>query len=139
LHGDPDHVVEWLLRGERRAARLRVKAQPGALVRSAELLAHDAGPEATRGAKLGDLLEEVVMGGEEEGEARREALQVESRRQCASHVFEGIREGDCDFLRRRRAGFADVVARDRDGVPARELVVAEREYVRDQPQAGLNG
>src|SRR5690606_40875162 len=52
LHGDPDHVVEWLLGGERYTARLGVEAESGGLVARAVPLAHEARPEATCGTEL---------------------------------------------------------------------------------------
>src|SRR5690606_17545570 len=86
----------------------------------------------------GHLLEEVAVRGEEEREAGREGLQVEPTVQSAVYVLERIRKRERDFLRRRRARLADVVAADRDAVPARDLRRAEGEDVRHQAQARLD-
>src|SRR3712207_3260352 len=81
LHGDADDVVLRLLRGEGRTPRLRVEAEGLRLrVRRAEALAHDARPEPPCRPKLRHLLEEVVVGVEEEGEARPELVRGEARR-----------------------------------------------------------
>ena len=68
---------------KRSIARLRVGG--------AEALAHDVRPHAPRGAELGDLLEDVVVAVEEEGQARRELVDGQalvdrrlSRRRCPS-------------------------------------------------------
>src|SRR5436309_1651300 len=60
LQGHARDVVVWLLRGERYARRLRVRAKHHADgLASAELVAHDPRVDAPRRAELGDLLEEV--------------------------------------------------------------------------------
>ena len=51
-----------------------------------------------------------------------------------AHVLEGVREGEGQLLRRRRPRLADVVAGDRDGVPARDARGAVGEDVGDQAQ-----
>ena len=67
LERDADDVVVGLLRGQRAAGGLGVEAQLlRARVGGAEAVAHDARPQPPRGAELGDLLEEVVVGVEEE-------------------------------------------------------------------------
>src|SRR3712207_9408194 len=63
-----------LLRLQRHAARLRVEAKPRAGVGGAEAVAHEPRVQAPRGAELGHFLEQVVVRGEEEGEARRESV-----------------------------------------------------------------
>ena len=77
LHRDAHDVVERLLRLERHAAGLRVEAQPAARVARAEALAHEARVHAARGAELRDFLEQVVVRGEEERQARREVVDRE--------------------------------------------------------------
>ena len=51
-------------------------------------------------------------------------------------VGDGVGERERDFLHRRRAGFPDVIAADRDRVPLGQLALAEREDVGDDPQRG---
>ena len=41
------------------------------------------------------------------------------------HVFDPVAQGERQLLRRRGAGFADVIAADRDRVPARHFAAAE--------------
>ncbi len=84
-------------------------------------LAHPAGPDAPRGAVLGDLLEEVDVGVEEEAEPRRELVDRQARRQGGLDVGEPVGQREGQLLGGRRARLADVVARDRDGMPARHL------------------
>ena len=80
LDRDAHDVVLGLLRGQRRAAGLRVEAQGERLrVRRAEALAHHARPEAARRPELRDLLEEVVVRVEEEREPRAEVVRREPR------------------------------------------------------------
>ena len=67
LQRDADDVVVGLLRGQRAAGGLRVKAQLlRARMRRVEPVAHDARPQPPRRAKLRDLLEEIVVRVEEE-------------------------------------------------------------------------
>ena len=49
-------------------------------------------------------------------------------------VAEAVGQRERDFLHRGRAGLADVVARDRDRVPLRHAIGAERDHVGDQLQ-----
>src|SRR5436309_3328760 len=49
-------------------------------------------------------------------------------------VRESVRERERELLRGRRAGLADVVPGDADGVPLRHLARAELDEVADQPQ-----
>ena len=75
LQRDPHDVVVRLLRGQRAAGRLGVEAQLlRARIGRAEAVAHDARPQAPRRAELGDLLEEVVVGVEEERQPLAELL-----------------------------------------------------------------
>ena len=85
LDGHAHHVVLRLLGGQRNAGGLRVEAQqPGARVLRLEGLAHLARPDAPRGAVLGDLFEEVVVGIEEEGQPRREVIDLHAALRCPS-------------------------------------------------------
>jgi hypothetical protein len=132
-------VVERLLRGERHAGGLSVHAQATRLVAlRTEALAHQLGPQPASGAELRDLLEEVVVDVEEEREAMRELIdrQASAREQLA-HVGDAVGEREGELLDRRRPRFADVVAADRHGVPARYLDRAELDRVGDQPDRRL--
>ena len=76
-------------------------------------------PHAPRRAELGDLLEEVVVGVEEERELPGEVVHVQPGVERGPHVGDAVGEREADLLRGGAAGLADVVAGDRDGVPAR--------------------
>ena len=135
LQRNADDVVGGLLRRQRAAGGLGVEAQlVRARIGGAVTVAHQPGPEPPRGAELGDLLEEVVVGVEEEREARAERVDVEARRQARLDVGAGVGQRERHFLDRGRAGLTDVVAADRDRVPLRHLAFAERDDVGDDPQ-----
>ncbi len=123
-------VVLRLLSRQRRAARLRVEAErERPRVRRAEPLSHDLGPEAPGRAELCDLLEEVVVGIEEEGEALAEVVGRQPRVDRRLRVGDPVGEGERELLRRRRPRLADVVPGDRDRVPLRQPLRAVREQV----------
>ena len=118
LDRDSHDVVLRLLRGERRAACLRVEAKrDGARVRRAEAIAHDLRPEAARRAELRDLLEEVVVRVEEEREALAEGIRREAGGDGCFAVGDAVRERERELLRGARSRLADVVPGDRDRVP----------------------
>src|SRR5439155_18328103 len=75
----PRDVELRLLRGERYAGGLGVEAQlPRPLLLRAVSLAHPARPYPPGGAELRDLLEEIDVRIEEEGETGREIIDVHS-------------------------------------------------------------
>ena len=76
------------------------------------------------------------MGIEEEREPRREGIDVKARIERGLHVGDPIRERERQLLNRRRASFTDVIARDRDRVPARDLLGAVGEGVGHQAHGG---
>ena len=72
-------VVLGLLRGERRAAGLDVRAQhPRVRVLGAEALAQELRPHAAQRAVLRDLFEEVVVRVEDPRDARRDLVDVDA-------------------------------------------------------------
>ena len=124
-----DDVVLRLLRGERRAHGLRVEAERESRRRLRSItVAHDAGPQAARSAELRDLLEEGGVGGEEKGELGREPIDLETSLDRRVDVRDRIGEREGELLHRVGARLTDVVAADRDRVPARQL----RGGVRDE-------
>ena len=133
------HDVELgLLRGQRHAGRLGVEAhQQAALVLRAVALAQLARPDAPGRAVLRDLLEEVLMGVEEERQPRRELVDAEPALERAVDVGEAVGERERELLCRRRARLADVVPGDRDRVPPRHLARAELHHVRHEPHRRL--
>ena len=131
---DAHDVVLRLLRGEHRTGGLGVEAQElRLLVLRAEALRHDPVPHAPRGPELRDLFEEVVVPVPEERQARRELVDVEAGVDRGLHVRDPVRQRERDLLHRGAAGFADVVAGDRDRVPLRDVVAAVGEDVGDDP------
>src|SRR5215471_20946941 len=111
-------------------------AHPGARVFRAEPLAHRLGPDAPRRPKLRDLLEEIVVRVEEERQARSKLVDRQTGVYTELDIFYAVPQREGELLKRRRAGLADVVAGDRDGVPLRHVLGAERELVRDEAHRG---
>ena len=126
-------VVERLLRRQRHAGGLRVEAhQPRLRLLRAERLAQLARPDPARRAVLGDLLEEVDVRVEEERQPRREVVDVHPARDLLLDVGQPVLERERELLRGRRARLADVVAADRDRVPARHVPRAPLHHVPEQ-------
>ena len=139
LVGHPHDVVVRLLCGERHPGGLGVEAHlPAAVILGAILVAEPAGPDAAGGAKFGDLLEEIVVDVPEEGEPRPEAVDCESAREAVFDVAEAIGQGEGELLRRRRPGFADVVAADGDGIPLGGVGAPPLEHVHDELERRLH-
>ena len=129
LHGYACHIVHRLLRGERHARRLGVKAhQPRARIFCAKSFAHFARPDAARGPIFCQLLEKVVVGVEKEREARGEIVNVQPARDAPAHIFEAIRERERQFLRGGRTRFTNVVARNGNRVPFGQLVACQTRW-----------
>ena len=134
LDRDAHDVVLGLLRRQGRTAGLGVEAKRQRLrVRGAEALGHHARPQAARRPELRHLLEEVVVRVEEERQPLAEVVGREPRRDRRLAVGDPVRDRERELLDRRRARLADVVAGDRDRVPARQPLGAVREQVGRQP------
>src|SRR5208282_663974 len=100
--------------GEARTRGLGVEPKRlGAGLPDAEHVAGDPSPQASGRPELGDLLEEVAVGREEEGEPGKELVQVETALAHGPDVGDRVREGEGDLLDRRRARLPHVVAGDR--------------------------
>ena len=110
-----------------------------AFSRAPEFLLHDPGPDAPAGPELGDLLEEVVVGGEEEGKPGSELVDLEAGVDGRADVFDGVGEGECQLLDGGGARLADVVPADGNGVPVRDILPAEGKDVGDDAQRGPGG
>ena len=135
LHGDAHDVVLRLLRGQRAARRLGVEPEhQRARIPGPEPLPHEARPQPARGAELRDLLEEIVVGVEEERELRRELVDLEPGVQRRLHVGDAVGQREGHLLHRGPARLAHVVARDGDRVPAGHALPAIAEDVRDEPE-----
>ena len=134
LQRDAHDVVHRLLCGERRAAGLGVEPQHLRLrVLSVEPFGHDRVPHAAARTELGDLFEEVVVPVPEEAEPWCKVVDVKARVDCCLHVGNRVGEREGDLLHGRRTGLANVVAGDRDRVPARHALGAVLEDVGDDP------
>ena len=137
LERGPRNVVLDLLGGERAPGGLGVEAQlERALVLGAVPLAHVPRPDAAGSAVLGDLLEEVDVGVEEERQPRRELVDVEPALDPGLHVGETVGEGERQLLRGGASGLADVVPADRDRIPVRDVAGAELDDVGHEAHRG---
>ena len=102
LDGDADDVVLRLLGGERAPRGLGMEAKHlGARVPGLEALAHDARPHPAGRPELGHLLEEIVVGVEEERELRREVIDILPRIPSGGDVRDAVGQGERDLLGRR--------------------------------------
>ena len=104
---------------------------------SARTPLHALGPDAARGAHLGDLEIEVHADAPEEGEPTGELVDVHALRERGAHVVEPVRDREGQLLDRRRPGFLHVVAGDRDRVELRHLLRRVLDDVGHDPHARL--
>src|SRR6266851_2514305 len=86
---------------------VRITLTSGCCAVKVEPVPHQFSVQAARGAEFGDLLEEIVMGVEEEGNARRERVDLEACRQGRLDVGNRIGEGERHLLDGARARFPD--------------------------------
>ena len=66
---------------------------------------HFTRSQSSSRTKLGDLLKEVIVHVEKEGEGRRERVDIESGLSRGLHVGEPVVQGEGELLNRRRSGF----------------------------------
>ena len=118
LQRGPDHVVEGLLRGQRRATSLRVKSQPRRRIAGVEFFPHEPRPQPPRRAELGYFLKKIAIARKEEGKPRPELVDGEPDGLRATDVLQSVGKGERDLLRGRRTRFAHVIARNRNGIDA---------------------
>ena len=76
------------------------------------------------------------MGVEEERQTRSEVVDVESGGHSGFDIREAVGQRERQFLCSVRAGFTDVVTRDRDRMPLRHLGRRELHHVGDDPHRG---
>src|SRR5882757_8295828 len=93
-----------VLLGERHARGLAMGAQRQRIGLLGLERFYKLGPQEARGAELGHLHEEVHADAEEERQARREGVDVESLGLGGADVFEAICKSKCQLLNKRRAG-----------------------------------
>src|SRR5689334_8401157 len=102
-----------------------------------ETLAHDARPQTARRAVFRNFFQQVVVRIEEEREAWRKIVDFQSGFQSRFDVSDRISKGEGDLLDRGRAGFANMIAADRNRVPLRHFTRAKRERIGNQSQTRL--
>ena len=112
LDGGARDIVEDILRGERPAGGLAMGAQGQALFGFGIELLHQPRPQEPCGAQLGDLHEEVHPHRPEEGQARRELIDGEPRRDASANIFDAIGQRVSQLQILRRARFLHVIAGD---------------------------
>src|SRR5277367_1728944 len=115
-----------------------MKAQrPRAGIRRAEAVAHNALPDAARGAVFGKLLEEIIVSVEEKRKARSEIVHLHPAAEAMLHILDAVAQGESQLLNGGRAGLADVVAADRDRIELGSVLGAEFDRVGDDAQRRL--
>ena len=129
------HVVEDVLRGQRPAGGLAVRAQRQRLGVLRVEVVDQPRPQRAGRAHLGDLHEEVHADRPEERQPRRELVDRQARVEAGADVLDAVGERVRQLEVGRRPGLLDVVAGDRDRVEARHLLRGEREDVADDPHA----
>ena len=123
-----------LLRRQRHPRRLGVEAQhQRPLIGRPVAVAHPPRPDPPRRPVLGDLLEEVDVGVEEERQPRGEGIDRQPRLHRQLDVGEAVGQRERQLLGRRRPRLADVIPGDRDRMPARHLRRREPDRVAHQP------
>ena len=133
LQRDADDVVVRLLRGEHGACSLGMEAElHGLVLLRAEAVAHDLRPDAAGCTVFRDFFEHVVVRVPEEGETTRKIVDVEACLDGGIDVGDAVGNRKRDFLGSRGAGFADMIARDGNGVPLRHVLRAVCEDVGDE-------
>src|SRR5258705_9680880 len=73
-------------------------------------------PYAARRAVLGDFFEEVAVSVEEERKLRTEFVEIHSTTERVLDVFHAVAQGEGEFLNGGRAGLANVVTADGNGI-----------------------
>ena len=71
---------------------------------------------------------------EEEGQSRREAVDLESSIERGLHIGDSIGQRKADLLRCVASGLPDVVAADADRIPPGHMLCAEFKNIADEPQ-----
>src|SRR5437773_10136919 len=93
---------------------MKAKRQGRRVLRS-EPRFHLARPQTARGAILGDLFEEVVVGVEKERESGSKLVYLQSRLDGRTHIGQPVVQTKGQRLNRRAAGFTHTGAADATG------------------------
>ena len=112
---------------------------PGSRIPGSVAIAHDARPQPSGGAELGDLLEEIDVRIEEEGKPWSELVDVQSGRHRGLDVGHPVGECEGQLLDCGRARLPDVVAGDGDCVPAGHVPGGEDDRVHHQAHRWFRG
>src|SRR6266576_2963972 len=104
----------------------------------AERITHADRPDAPRNAGQRNVFG-VESAIEKERESRAELIDRDSARGEHFCVSESVRERISGLLHRRRTGFADVVAADRNWIPARHFARGELHHVSKKMQRRFDG
>src|SRR2546423_464875 len=136
---DAHDVVLRLLGGQSHTGRLRMETHhQRAWILCAITILHMAGPDATRCAQLGNLLEEVVVDVPEERQTGRERVNVQAPCDSAFNVGETISKCKRELLRRCSTRFANMVAADRNRIPLRHVLGGPLETIHYKSKRGLD-
>ena len=114
LDAGAHHVVVDVLRGQRPAGGLRVRAQAHRLRILRVEAAHQTRPQHAGGAHLRDLHEEVHADRPEERQPRREGVDRQAHRLTGADVLHAVGQGVGHLDVGGRAGLLHVVAGDGD-------------------------
>ena len=90
---------------------------------------HDFVPHATAGAELCHFFKEVVVAVPEERQAWCEIIDIETCINRCLNICNCICQRKCNFLNSRTASFTNVIPRDRNGVPFRNVLRAIRKNI----------
>ena len=139
LDGRANDIDQRLLSGQRNPRGLGVEAhQHRARVAGTVGVAQLGRPDPAGRTVFRDLLEEVDVGVEEKRQPRSEIVDIQATGDRLIDVGESVLERKGKLLDGCRTGLADVVARDRDRVPARHVVRAPLDHVAHQPHSGID-
>jgi hypothetical protein len=103
----------------------------------AKRIAHPNGPDSAGHACQRDVFH-IQTAIEKERKPRTELIDRNSARGEHLHVCESIRERVSGLLYRRRPSLADVIAADRNRIPARHFARGEFHHIGEKPQRRLN-
>lgn len=134
--GTHDVVVD-VLGGQRPTGGLRVGAQAHRLRVLRPELMHQLGPQHARGTQLGNLHEEVHADAPEEGQTRRELVDIEAHRLAGADVVNTVGQGIGHLDVGRGAGFLHVVAGNGNRIPLRHIGTRVGEDLRDDSHTRL--
>ena len=136
LDGGAHHVVEDVLRGQRPARGLAMRAQAQRARVFRIELRQQLRPQQPRGAHLRHFHEEIHADRPEERQPRREAVDVETGGKAGAEIFDAVgqRIGELEVL--RRAGFLHVIAGNRDRIVFRHFLRGVGKNVGDDPHRG---